>query len=164
MNIRILLTGGTFDKKYNELTATLDFSKSHIATMLEVARNTVDTEVEQLFLKDSLDVTDADRNLVVESCKSVLEDKVIITHGTDTMVETALKISEVQLTEKTIVLTGSLVPYSLGVSSDAMFNLGTAIAFVQTLKPGVYVVMNGRCFDARKVQKNKTTGKFVETR
>lgn len=162
MKIRILLTGGTFDKKYNEIDAVLDFSDSHIHKMLELGRFSQGVEVTQLFMKDSLDITPADRSLVVQACKEAVEDRIIVTHGTDTMAETARAIMESELdSSKVVVLTGSMIPYSLGSSSDAMFNIGTALAFVQVLEPGVYVVMNGRYFKAGDVRKDKSTGLFT---
>lgn len=160
MSIRIFITGGTFDKEYNELTGSLFFKDSHLPEMLKLGRNLVPVEIRTLMMVDSLEMTDDDRELVIEHCQKSPEDKIIITHGTDTMVTTAQALSEKNI-GKTIVLTGAMIPYKFG-SSDGLFNLGSALAFVQTLPAGVYVVMNGRCFDANNVRKNKQTGVFEE--
>jgi len=160
MAIRIFITGGTFDKEYNELTGQLYFKDSHLPEMLELGRNLVTVETRTLMMVDSLEMSDDDRNLIAEHCVKSPEDKIIITHGTDTMAETA-KLIAGKTKNKTIVLTGAMVPYKFG-SSDGLFNLGSAMAFVQTLSPGVYVVMNGRYFNANNVRKNKETGEFEE--
>lgn len=160
MIIRLLLTGGTFDKEYDELTAELVIKKSHINEILEVARVTSEVTTEQILLKDSLDITPVDRELIVSSCINSKEDNIVIVHGTDTMVETALAIQDAQI-KKVVVLTGAMIPFALGTKSDALFNLGSALAFVQTLKPGVYVAMNGRYFNASNVHKDKAAGFFV---
>ena len=160
MSIRIFITGGTFDKEYNELTGSLFFKDSHLPEMLKLGRNLVPVEIRTLMMVDSLEMTDDDRELVIEHCQKSPEDKIIITHGTDTMVTTAQALSEKNI-GNTIVLTGAMIPYKFG-SSDGLFNLGSALAFVQTLPAGVYVVMNGRCFDANNVRKNKQTGVFEE--
>lgn len=160
MSIRIFITGGTFDKEYNELTGQLYFKDSHLPEMLKLGRNLVPVETRTLMMVDSLEMTDDDRELITEHCQKSPEDKIIITHGTDTMVTTAQVLSQ-KMIQKTIVLTGAMVPYKFG-SSDGLFNLGSALAFVQTLPVGVYVVMNGRFFDAKNVRKNKETGVFEE--
>lgn len=160
MSIRIFITGGTFDKEYNELTGQLFFKDSHLPEMLELGRNLVAVEIRTLMMVDSLEMTDDDRGLIAEHCMKSPEDKIIITHGTDTMSETAKLLSQ-KIKNKTIVLTGAMVPYKFG-SSDGLFNLGSALAFVQTLSSGVYVVMNGRFFNANNVRKNKETGEFEE--
>ena len=160
MGIRIFITGGTFDKEYNELTGQLYFKDSHLPEMLELGRNLVPVEIRTLMMVDSLEMTDDDRALIAEHCIKSPEEKIIITHGTDTMAETAKLIDE-RVKNKTIVLTGAMVPYKFG-SSDGLFNLGSAMAFVQTLPAGVYVIMNGRCFNASNVRKNKETGEFEE--
>lgn len=161
MGIRIFITGGTFDKEYNELTGQLYFKDSHLPEMLELGRNLVPVEIRTLMMVDSLEMSDDDRALIAEHCIKSPEDKIIITHGTDTMADTARVIAG-RVRDKTIVLTGAMVPYKFG-SSDGLFNLGSAMAFVQTLASGVYVVMNGRCFNAHNVRKNKETGEFEET-
>jgi L-asparaginase len=160
MAIRIFITGGTFDKEYNELTGQLYFKDSHLPEMLELGRNLVPVEVRTLMMVDSLEMSDDDRALITEHCIKSPDDKIIITHGTDTMTDTARVIAE-KVKNKTIVITGAMVPYKFG-SSDGLFNLGSAMAFVQTLSSGVYVVMNGRCFNANNVRKNKETGEFEE--
>src|SRR5919198_4984103 len=159
--IRIFVTGGTFDKQYNELTGTLAFTKTHLPEMLRLGRSRVDVAVETLMMIDSLDMTAADRARIVDRCRRATETHILITHGTDTMVETAhaLSTSIPPLAEKTIVLTGAMVPYAFG-SSDGLFNLGSALSFVQVLPPGVYVAMNGRYFPWDRVRKNKETGVF----
>jgi L-asparaginase len=160
MSIRIFITGGTFDKEYNELTGQLYFNDSHLPEMLDLGRNLVPVEIRTLMMVDSLEMTDEDRSLIAEHCRKSKEDKIIITHGTDTMAETAQLLAK-KVRGKTIVLTGAMIPYKFG-SSDGLFNLGSALAFVQTLKPGVYVAMNGRYFNASNVRKNKETGVFEE--
>ena len=160
MAIRIFITGGTFDKEYNELTGQLYFKDSHLPEMLELGRNLVPVEIRTLMMVDSLEMTDDDRSLIAEHCAKSPESKIIITHGTDTMSETA-RILNQKVKNKTIVLTGAMVPYKFG-SSDGLFNLGSALAFVQTLPAGVYVAMNGRFFKANNVRKNKETGEFEE--
>jgi L-asparaginase len=160
MSIRIFITGGTFDKEYNELNGQLFFKDSHLPEMLELGRNLVPVEVRTLMMVDSLEMTDDDRSLIAEHCRKSKEDKIIITHGTDTMAETA-KLLAKKVADKTIVITGAMIPYKFG-SSDGLFNLGSAMAFVQTLPPGVYVAMNGRYFNAGNVRKNKETGVFEE--
>lgn len=160
MSIRIFITGGTFDKEYNELTGQLYFKDSHLPEMLELGRNLVSVEVRTLMMVDSLEMTPEDRGLIADHCSKSPEDRIIITHGTDTMADTARLIAE-RVKNKTIVLTGAMVPYKFG-SSDGLFNLGSALAFVQTLPQGVYVAMNGRYFNASNVRKNKETGEFEE--
>ncbi|HVK96989.1 MAG TPA: asparaginase domain-containing protein [Flavisolibacter sp.] len=160
MSIRIFITGGTFDKEYNELTGQLYFKDSHLPEMLELGRNLVPVEIRTLMMVDSLEMTDEDRELIAEHCRKSPENRIIITHGTDTMAETA-KILAQKVKKKTIVITGAMVPYKFG-SSDGLFNLGSALAFVQTLPEGVYVVMNGKYFDANNVRKNKVSGEFEE--
>lgn len=160
MSIRIFITGGTFDKEYNELTGQLFFNDSQLPEMLELGRNLVPVEIRTLMMVDSLEMTDLDRELIAEHCEKSPEEKIVITHGTDTMPLTA-QLLDGRIKNKTIVLTGAMVPYKFG-SSDGLFNLGSALAFVQTLAPGVYIAMNGRFFDAKNVRKNKLTGLFEE--
>jgi L-asparaginase len=156
--IRILATGGTFDKEYNELTGELFFKHTHIGDMLRLGRCHLELEVETVMMIDSLQMTDADRDLILRRCQEAAESRIVITHGTDTMEQTAAVLGP-RVAGKTIVLTGAMVPYTFG-SSDGMFNLGTALAFVQTLGPGVYVAMNGRCFLWDSVRKNRQAGVF----
>jgi L-asparaginase len=159
--IRVLITGGTFDKEYDEIHGRLFFKESHLPEMLVLGRAKLSLEVRTLMMMDSLDMTDADRALIAEQCEAAEGERIVITHGTDTMPETARYLAE-RVHGKTIVLTGAMIPYKFG-SSDGMFNLGSALAFVQTLPAGVYVAMNGRCFAAARVVKNKQTGIFEET-
>ncbi len=156
--IRVLVTGGTFDKEYDELRGRLFFKDTHLPEMLRLGRSRLDVSVRTLMMIDSLDMTDADRRLIVESCRTCAEPRVVVTHGTDTMAETARALQEAAL-GKTIVLTGAMIPWAFG-SSDGLFNLGSALSFVQVLPPGVYVAMNGRCFPGDKVRKNRDTGVF----
>lgn len=160
MSIRIFITGGTFDKEYNELNGELFFKDTHLPEMLRLGRNRMPVEMRTLMMIDSLQMTAADRELVAQQCIATSEDRIVITHGTDTMVETARVLAET-VPNKTIVLTGAMIPYKFG-SSDGLFNLGSALAFVQTLKPGVYVAMNGRFFNWDNVRKNRQTGQFEE--
>lgn len=160
MSIRIFITGGTFDKEYNELTGQLFFKDSQLPEMLELGRNLVPVEIRTLMMVDSLEMTDDDRDLIADHCSKSKEDKIIITHGTDTMADTARILSK-KVKNKTVVLTGAMIPYKFG-SSDGLFNLGSALAFVQTLPHGVYVVMNGKFFNAKNVRKNKESGMFEE--
>jgi L-asparaginase len=157
-SIRVLATGGTFDKEYNELTGDLFFKNTHIGDMLRLGRSHLEVTVETVMMIDSLRMTDADRNLILERCREAPEKRIVITHGTDTMEQTAAVLGPA-LQDKTVVLTGAMVPYTFG-SSDGMFNLGTALAFVQTLGSGVYVAMNGRCFPWHSVRKNRKKGVF----
>ena len=159
--IRIFVTGGTFDKEYNELTGALAFKDTHLPEMLRLGRCRVDVLVRTLMMIDSLEMTDSDRALIVEQCRQASESRIVVTHGTDTMVETAAALAAALHPEsgKTIVLTGAMIPYAFG-SSDGLFNLGSALSFVQALPPGVYVAMNGRWFDWDKVRKNRETGTF----
>ena len=161
--IRIFVTGGTFDKEYNELTGALAFKDTHLPEMLRLGRSRVDVAVRTLMMIDSLEMTDADRALVVEHCRDAVESRLLITHGTDTMVETAAALAAALPPPpgKTIVLTGAMIPYAFG-SSDGLFNLGSALSFVQVLPPGVYIAMNGRCFEWHRVRKNHETGIFED--
>jgi L-asparaginase len=156
--IRIFITGGTFDKEYDELTGKLYFKDSHLAEMLRLGRANLPLEIRTLMMVDSLDMTDDDRELIVEQVRNAEQGRVVVTHGTDTMTKTA-EVLAAKVSGKTIVLTGAMVPYKFG-SSDGLFNLGSALAFAQTLPPGVYIAMNGRCFQAGRVRKNRQTGMF----
>lgn len=160
MTIKILVTGGTFDKEYNSINGELSFNGTHVPEMLKLGRFRLNVKLETVMMKDSLSMTDNDRKEILEECKKSREDKILITHGTDTMVETA-KILGGNITDKTIVLTGAMVPYVFG-SSDGLFNLGSAIAFLQTLSPGVYISMNGKYYHWDNVRKNKQKGLFEE--
>jgi L-asparaginase len=160
MAIKIFVTGGTFDKEYDELTGKLFFKDTHLGEILLLGRSKVDTSMRTLMMIDSLDMTDADRELIVNTAKNTPEDKILITHGTDTMTITAKSLAMANL-DKTIVLTGAMIPYKFG-SSDGLFNLGSALAFVQSLPHGVYVAMNGRYFNWNNVRKNTKSGFFEE--
>jgi L-asparaginase len=160
MGIRIFVTGGTFDKEYNELNGQLFFKDSHLPEMLQLGRNRVPVDIRTLMMIDSLEMSAIDRELIARHCAEADEQQIIITHGTDTMAETAEVLAKM-VTGKTVVLTGAMVPYKFG-SSDGLFNLGSAFAFVQTMPEGVYVAMNGRCFKAGQVRKNKLTGEFED--
>lgn len=158
--IRILVTGGTFDKEYDEIHGRLFFKDSHLSEMLSLGRCHLPLDVRTLMMIDSLEMTAADRELIAEQCRATPEQRIVITHGTDTMADTARMLAE-RITGKTVVLTGAMIPYKFG-SSDGLFNLGSALAFVQTLPAGVYVAMNGRYFSATTVHKNRETGIFEE--
>jgi len=157
--IRVLVTGGTFDKEYDELTGRLYFLDTHVQEMLGRGRSRLDLAVETVMMIDSLDMDDAGRAAIVARCRDSAEQAIVVTHGTDTMCDTARALAQADLRGKTIVLTGAMVPYAFG-SSDGLFNLGSALSFVQVLAPGVYVAMNGRHFAWDKVRKNRETGVF----
>ena len=160
MAIRIFITGGTFDKEYNELNGLLYFKDTHMSELLEKGRSKVPVEIRTLMMVDSLEMTDGDRYLIAHQCHSCDETQIVVTHGTDTMSETAKVLAE-KVKNKTIVLTGAMIPIKFG-SSDGLFNLGSALAFAQSLPAGVYVAMNGRYFHWDNVRKNKQTGVFEE--
>lgn len=160
MSIRIFITGGTFDKEYNELNGKLFFKDTHLHEMLKLGRCFVDVDVRTLMMIDSLEMSDEDRGIIVINCIKAKENRILLTHGTDTMVETA-KVLHEKVKDKTIVITGAMIPYVFG-SSDGFFNLGSALAFVQTLPVGIYIAMNGRYFTWDNVRKNKKTGRFEE--
>lgn len=159
--IEVYVTGGTFDKDYNMITGELWFNKTNVPDMFERGRSTLDLDIEQLMMVDSLEMTDEQRNLIIEKCRTSDRNRILITHGTDRMVKTATALAHANIEGKTIVLTGAMIPYKFG-SSDGFFNLGSAVAFAQTLPVGVYVVMNGRYYTWDNVQKNYDTGYFEE--
>ncbi|HNO71226.1 MAG TPA: asparaginase domain-containing protein [Bacteroidia bacterium] len=158
MAIKIFVTGGTFDKEYNEINGSLFFKETHLKEMLALGRSKVEVSISTLMMIDSLEMTDNDRDLIAKNCLNVKEEHIVITHGTDTMTITARLLAE-RIKNKTIVLTGAMIPYAFG-SSDGLFNLGSALAFVQSLPHGVYVVMNGQYFNWDNVRKNKELGRF----
>jgi L-asparaginase len=158
--IRILVTGGTFDKAYNELSGNLFFQDSHVPEMLRLGRSGLEVEIRTLMMVDSLEMSDADRQNILEHCRSCPRDRILIAHGPDRVGVTARLLGQ-SIRDKTVVLTGAMVPYKFG-SSDGLFNLGAALAFVQVLPPGVYVAMNGRVLPWDKVRKNRKTGVFEE--
>ena len=160
--IQVFITGGTFDKEYNFITGELYFKDTHLKEMFERGRCTLDIDVKTLMMIDSLEMTQEDREIILHNCKKTNSSNIIITHGTDTMVQTAEYLAGANIEGKTIVLTGAMVPYAFGTSSDGFFNLGSALAFAQALPEGVYIVMNGRYFDWKKVRKNRKTGNFEE--
>ena len=158
--VKIFVTGGTFDKEYNELNGELFFKKTHLPEMLSLGRSKVEVKIITLMMIDSLEMTESDRKIILEKCMKAKEKRILITHGTDTIVKTA-KVLANGIREKTIVLTGAMVPYKFG-SSDGLFNLGAALAFAQVLPQGIYIAMNGQYFPWNKVKKNKKLGKFEE--
>ena len=163
MRIRVFVTGGTFDKEYNELTGALFFKDTHLPEMLRLGRSRIEVSIATLMMIDSLEMTAADRARIVDECARADEARMLITHGTDTMVETAAALAAAlpPSSGKTIVLTGAMIPYAFG-SSDGLFNLGSALSFVQALSPGVYIAMNGRCFNWDRVRKNRQSGTFED--
>jgi len=164
MSILLLVTGGTFDKEYDELTGQLDFRDTHVHRMLELGRCRLDVTVRTAMLVDSLEMTEADRELLLAHIRRAEESQIVVTHGTDTMVETAALLARgLDGVGKTVVLTGAMIPFTFG-SSDGLFNLGSALSFVQTLPPGVYVAMNGRYFPWNDVRKNRQLGVFESVR
>lgn len=156
--IRILVCGGTFDKQYDEITGRLFFKDTHVSEMLRLGRSRVEVSVETLMMMDSLEMRDEDRARIARVCQRCEEGRLVITHGTDTMVETAATLAR-DVTGKTVVLTGAMVPYAFG-SSDGLFNLGSALSFAQALPPGVYVAMNGTAFSWNRVRKDRKSGVF----
>lgn len=158
MALRIIVTGGTFDKEYNMINGTLHFEETHLPEILKLGRCTVDYTLRTLMMVDSLEMTDDDRAIIMNSALKCEEDQIVITHGTDTMTETAHFLAKGKI-DKTIVLTGAMIPYKFG-ASDALFNLGSALAYAQTLPVGVYVAMNGQYYHWNEVKKNRETGFF----
>lgn len=160
--IQVFVTGGTFDKDYNYITGELYFKDTHLKEMFQRGRCGVEIDIKTLMMVDSLKMREEDQSIIVHNCRKTPADRIILTHGTDRMVETARVLAEADIEEKTIVLTGAMIPYAFGMSSDGFFNLGSALAFAQVLPPGIYVVMNGRYFDWDRVRKNRQTGYFEE--
>ncbi|MCB0638139.1 MAG: asparaginase [Lewinella sp.] len=160
--IQVFVTGGTFDKEYNMITGELFFQDTHLPRMFKRGRSSLDIDVKTLMMVDSLEMTDADRDIILHNCRRATASQILITHGTDRMVETATYLAQNGIADKTIVLTGAMIPYAFGTSSDGFFNLGSALAFVQTLPPGIYVSMNGRYFPWDNVRKNRKTGFFED--
>jgi len=158
MAIRIFVTGGTFDKEYNELTGELFFRDTHLPEMLSLGRCRIPVKITTLMMIDSLTMSEQDRAVIARNCMKAKEKRIVITHGTDTMIETAAVIAKT-VKDKTIALTGAMIPYTFG-SSDGLFNLGSALAYVQVYNPGVYVIMNGRCFEWNNVRKDRRAGVF----
>jgi len=164
MTIRILITGGTFDKDYDELTGALFFHDTHLPEMLRLGRSKLEVAVQTVCMMDSLEMDAEHRAQILEACRDSPEGRILVTHGTDTMVETAAVLAQgLAVSDKTVVLTGAMIPFAFG-SSDGLFNLGSALSVVQVLPPGVYIAMNGRCFAWHNVRKNKAEGVFEEIR
>jgi L-asparaginase len=162
MSIRLIVTGGTIDKQYDPLTGELTFGTTYLPEMLARARPDGEIAVEQLFMKESTDLDDADRAAVSAACQAAPEGRIVITHGTSAMAETAQALASAGLgASKVIVLTGAVIPYSFGGSSDAMFNLGSAIAYSAALPPGVYIAMHGTAFESANVRKDTSAGMFT---
>jgi L-asparaginase len=162
MKLRVLVTGGTFDKEYDELTGALFFRDTHLPEMLRRGRSKLDLEIETVLMMDSLEMDDTHRAGILAACLRAAEARLVVTHGTDTIVETAAVLARgLAESGKTVVLTGAMIPYAFG-SSDGLFNLGSALSFAQVLPPGVYVAMNGRCFAWDRVRKNRELGVFEE--
>ena len=157
--IQILITGGTFDKSYNHINGELFFKKTHLPEMLDRSKCRLKVKVKTLMMIDSLQMTKKDIESIINECKKCKSERIVITHGTDTIVNTAGNIAE-KIKDKTIALTGAMIPYAFGSSSDGFFNLGSALSFVQSLDKGVYIAMNGQYFDFDKVKKNKVKGYF----
>jgi len=160
MIIKIIVTGGTFDKKYNPLNGQLFFNGTHVSEMLRLGRSRLPVHIKTVMMIDRLSMTEADRKKILKECQTSPDDKILITHGTDTMTETAKLLGQF-IKDKTIILTGAMVPYAFG-SSDELYNLGSALVFVQTLPAGVYISMNGKYFHWNNVRKNKDVGLFEE--
>lgn len=160
--IQVFVTGGTFDKEYNYITGELFFKDTHLKEMFDRGRCEVKVEIRTLMMVDSLDMGEDEHSIIVYNCRKTEANRILLTHGTDRMVDTARVLAEANIDGKTIVLTGAMVPYAFGMSSDGFFNLGSALAFAQVLPPGVYVVMNGRYFPWNQVRKNRQTGTFEE--
>ena len=157
---KIFITGGTFDKEYNELTGELYFNYTHMHELLKLGRCNLNVEIETLMMVDSLDMTETQRNIIVQKCSEESLNSIIITHGTDTMVETAYALAK-NIKNKTIILTGAMIPFKFG-SSDGLFNMGSALAYVQSINKGVYIAMNGQIFNYENVKKNTELGVFEE--
>ncbi len=160
--VQVFVTGGTFDKEYNFITGELFFKDTHLKEMFDRGRCTIDIDIKTLMMLDSLEMKEEDRDIVLHNCRKTPHKSILITHGTDRMVATAKTLAAANIEGKTIVLTGAMIPYAFGTSSDGFFNLGSALAFAQILPAGVYIVMNGRYFDWDNVRKNRRTGNFEE--
>jgi L-asparaginase len=163
MKLRLIIAGGTIDKQFNQVTGDLAFGDTHLNEMLAQARFEGELTIEHILMKDSLDMTQEDRDKLAEACLDASEERIIVTHGLDTMIESSQTIAKALLGKaKTVILTGAMVPYSFGMTSDALFNLGTALAYAQSLSEGVYVAMNGHFFASDNIARDTTTGLFHE--
>ena len=159
--IKLLVTGGTIDKCYNEITGELVFNHSHLPQMLRQSRCEVALTTDTILLKDSLEMTNPDREIILQACQHATESLIILTHGTDTMTLTAKHLAAhiAHIKDKTIVLLGAMIPYTFK-KSDSLFNLGCSIAAVQCLPAGIYITMNGKVFNWNQVTKNRQAGIF----
>ncbi len=158
MTIRILITGGTLDKEYDEITGKLTLKDTHVREMLRLGRSKLDIRITKVMMIDSTNISISDKKIILNYCKKSKEDKIVIIHGTDEMANTAKFLGK-YIKNKTIILTGAMIPYAFG-NSDGLFNIGNALAFVQTLPHGVYISMHGKYFNCHNTQKNKRTGEF----
>lgn len=158
--IQVFVTGGTFDKEYNYITGKLYFKDTHLNDMFDRGRCTLDIDIKTLMMADSLEMTEADHDIIIHSCRRSVYQNILITHGTDRMVQTAKALARANIDKKTIVLTGAMIPYAFGNSSDGFFNLGSALAFAQVLPAGIFICMNGRYYNWDNVKKNTQTGYF----
>jgi L-asparaginase len=158
--IRVIVTGGTFDKYYDEIRGEMAFKDTNLPEILSLVRVEVPVEIETNQLIDSLHMQDVNRSSVAEACSRSPEELIIVTHGTDTMVDTARVIGAAKL-KKTIVLTGAMVPFRVQ-GSDALFNFGSAFSAVQILPHGVWIAMSGRIFAWDAVRKNRERGRFED--
>lgn len=159
--ILALVTGGTFDKEYNMITGELFFKDTHLPEMFNRGRSTLDITVRTLMMIDSTEMTEEDREMILHNCQRSSFKHIIITHGTDTMERTARYLAAANITDKTVILVGAIIPYKFGTSSDGFFNLGAALAFAQCKEAGIYIAMHGECFNWDDVRKNRETGYFV---
>ncbi|OFZ59444.1 MAG: asparaginase [Bdellovibrionales bacterium RIFOXYB2_FULL_36_6] len=159
MKIKFFSVGGTIDKVYFDALSRYEIGDPNISDILQNARVSFDYDIVSIFKKDSLDMTEHDRMIVLKTVQDELNDKIIITHGTDTMIETASALSSIK--DKVIVLTGAMEPAKFK-TSDAVFNLGLAVAAVQTLPTGVYLAVSGKIFNPDNVRKNRTQKRFEE--
>lgn len=158
--VQIFITGGTFDKEYNFITGELYFKDTHLHDMLDRGRCSIPVDIKTLMMIDSLEMDTEERQIIAYNCKQSPSRSIVITHGTDSMTITGDYLKQKNIPDKTIVITGAMVPYAFGSSSDGFFNLGSALAFSQCLPPGVYIAMNGRYFEVDEVEKNRSTGYF----
>lgn len=158
--VQLFVTGGTFDKDYNFITGQLYFKDTHLADMLDRGRCTMPVDIKTLMMIDSLEMDEAARKIIAFNCQSTRYENIVITHGTDTMTETGEYLKAADIKNKTIILTGAMIPYAFGSSSDGFFNLGSAVAFAQALSPGIYIAMNGQYWEVGNVRKNRGTGFF----
>jgi len=158
--VKILITGGTFDKEHDPITESLIFNETHVPELLKRSRSLLDIKLRTIMLIDSLEITKSDQEIILKACQDAKEDKIVITHGTSNMEKTAEFLGN-SIKDKTVVLTGAMVPFVF-LNTDALFNMGAALAFVQTLSHGVYISMNGKYYNWDNVTKNTKLGLFKE--